>query len=161
MPIDELQEYGLVEMNDDEIERFLSTQKVGVLGLVGDAGTSPYLLPLSFGYDGERALYFTYLFGSESRKQTLSEAVDTASFLVFTVDTKYTWESVLVSGSLTAVPETEWDKLESVLSNTWRPDLIETASVSAEISVYELQIDDQRGVKHQGLPPSLQRKVDQ
>lgn len=35
MSVDELREYGLTEMDDAEIRRFLSNQRVGVLGLPG------------------------------------------------------------------------------------------------------------------------------
>lgn len=36
MSVDELREYGLTETDDAEIRRFLSNQRVGVLGLPGD-----------------------------------------------------------------------------------------------------------------------------
>ncbi|ELY42262.1 pyridoxamine 5'-phosphate oxidase family protein [Natronorubrum tibetense] len=153
MSIDELREYGLEAMNDREIQQFLSSQKVGVLGLP-DAD-EPYLLPLSFGYDGEERLYFTYLLGSSSRKGTMSEETDTASFLVYKVDTMYNWQSVLLTGALTTVPEAEWDELEDTMSEVWRPDLIETASLSADVELYEFRIREQTGVKHQGLPPGF------
>ncbi|MDS0477154.1 pyridoxamine 5'-phosphate oxidase family protein [Natrinema sp. 1APR25-10V2] len=153
MSVDELQEYGLEKMSDTEIRNFLSSQKTGVLGLPEE--DAPYLLPLTFGYDGETRLYFTFLLGSSSRKRALSEAADAASFLVFKVDTMYNWESALLRGSITAVPESEWDSLEEVLSETWRPELFDTATLSGEVSVYEFSIDEQTGIKHQGLPPAL------
>ncbi|MFC4541418.1 pyridoxamine 5'-phosphate oxidase family protein [Halosolutus amylolyticus] len=154
MSVDELREYGLAEMTDDEIRNFLSNRKMGVLGLPGEDG--PYLLPLSFGYDGDRRLYFTYLLGAGSRKEAMSNAADTASFLVFAVDTMYNWQSVLLSGSIAAVPESEWDDLEEIMGDVWRPDLFETASLSGEVAVYEFRIDDRTGIKHQGLPPALE-----
>ncbi|WP_265109959.1 pyridoxamine 5'-phosphate oxidase family protein [Halosolutus halophilus] len=154
MSVDELQDYGLAEMDDGEIRSFLSTQKMGVLGLPEDGG--PYLLPLSFGYDGDSRLYFTYLLGSRSRKETMSEAADDASFLVYKVDTMYNWQSVLLSGTISAVHESGWDDLEEILSDVWRPDLFETATLSGEIKVYEFRIDDWTGIKHQGLPPALE-----
>ncbi|WP_440769621.1 pyridoxamine 5'-phosphate oxidase family protein [Natronorubrum sp. DTA28] len=154
MSIDELQEYGLSEMDDREIRQFLSSQKVGVLGLPN--ASEPYLLPLSFGYDGEERLYFTYLVGSSSRKATMSEKTDTASFLVYTVDTMYNWQSVLLTGSLTDVPETEWDDLEETMRDVWRPNLFETASLSGDVALYEFRIREQTGVKHQGLPPAFE-----
>ena len=153
MSIDELREYGLEAMNDREIQQFLSSQKVGVLGLP-DAD-EPYLLPLSFGYDGEERLFFTYLLGSSSRKGTMSEETDTASFLVYKVDTMYNWQSVLLTGALTTVPEAEWDELEDTMREVWRPELFETASLSGDIELYEFRIHEQTGVKHQGLPPGF------
>jgi len=155
MSTDELQEYGLVEMDDSEIQGFLSSQKVGVLGLPEEDG--PYLFPLSFGYDGGERLYFTYLLGSGSHKAAATEATDTASFLVYKVDTMYNWESVLLSGSIAEVPESEWDSLEELLSNVWRPSVLEAATKSGAIAVYEFRIDQQTGIKHQGLPPALEQ----
>ncbi|MCU4741645.1 pyridoxamine 5'-phosphate oxidase family protein [Natronoglomus mannanivorans] len=153
MSVDELQDYGLVEMNDDEIHTFLSTRKMGVLGLPEEG--PPYLLPMSYGYDGDRRLYFTYLLGSRSRKATSSEAADTASFLVFQVDTMYTWESVRMTGTITAVPETEWDELKEIANGAWRPEIFESATLSGDVTVYEFRIDEWTGIKHQGLPPEF------
>ncbi|ELZ24495.1 flavin-nucleotide-binding protein-like protein [Haloterrigena salina JCM 13891] len=154
MSIDELREYGLVKMDENEIEGFLSSQKTGVLGLPAEDG--PYLLPISYGYDGHDRLYFTYLLGSNSRKQTLSEATDTARFLVYKVDTPYNWQSVLLTGHLAALPETEWDTLDEISRTAWRPAVFESATLSGDVKVYELQIDEQTGIKHEGLPPALE-----
>lgn len=154
MSVDELQEYGLVEMDDDEIRSFLTSQRMGVLGLPTD--DAPYLLPISFGYDGDVRLYFTYLIGSSSRKKTLSDGIGTARFLVFKVDTMYNWQSALLTGTLSEVPESEWDALEETLSDTWRPSIFETATLSGDVAVYEFSIEEQSGIKHQGLPPALE-----
>ena len=86
----------------------------------------------------------------------MSERADAARFLVFKVDTMDNWQSVLLTGTLTEVPESEWDALEEILSDTWRPSLFETAPLSGNISVYELQIEERTGIKHQGLPPALE-----
>jgi len=153
MSVAELQEYGLVEMDDGEIRDFLSSQQMGVLGLPGDE--VPYLIPILYGYDGDERLYFTYLIGSSSRKKTLSDETDTASFLVFTVDTMYNWQSALLTGTLSEVPESDWDALEETLSDAWRPSLIETATLSGDVAVFELSIEERTGIKHQGLPPAL------
>ena len=153
MSVEELQEFGLAEMTDDEIRRFLSTQKVGVLGLPGQ--DTPYLIPLSYGYDGEQRLYFTYLRGSSSRKARLSDTADAASFLVYTIDTMYSWESVLLTGTLSTVPESRWDEIEDTLADAWRPDLFRRASLEATVTVYAYHIDERTGIKHQGLPPGF------
>ncbi|MFU8868345.1 pyridoxamine 5'-phosphate oxidase family protein [Natronococcus sp.] len=155
MSVDELREYGLVEMNDSEVRNFLSTQKTGVLGLPDEG--APYLIPLSFGYDGDSRLYFTYLLGSSSRKEALTERAEGASFLAFSVDTAYNWESVLLSGRISAVSESSWDELEEVLADVWRPSLLESASHSGEVAVYEFRIEEQTGIKHQGLPPAFEQ----
>lgn len=72
MTVEDLREVGVARMDDAEMRTLLSRQGVGVLGLVSVDG--PYLLPLSFGFEGESALYFTYLTGTLSRKRSLSES---------------------------------------------------------------------------------------
>lgn len=153
MSLETLQEYGLEEMTEREIKHFLTHQRAGVLGLSTESG--PYLLPLSFGFDGDGALYFTYLVGSESQKATLSERNAAATFLVYDVESSFTWRSVLVRGELSPVPEDEWDNIEEILDEAWRPDVLETAQEAADVAVYEFGVTDWSGIKHTGLPPGM------
>ena len=160
MSIDELGDYGLVRMDDTEIDStvidsFLTSRGVGVLGPPTDDG--PYLLPMPFGYGGDSRLYFTYLVSSGSRKASLSDRVDAASFLVYKADTRFNWESVLLTGTLEEVPESEWETVRDVTDDVWRPDLFATANLSAGVVVYEFLIDERSGVKHIGLPPGMER----
>ena len=104
MTVDELESHGLVRMDDAEIRGFLSTQGTGVLGLPGEE--VPYMIPMSYGFDGE-ALYFSYVLGSESRKAALTGEGTPARFLVYRADTTFNWESVLASGVVEAVPGAE------------------------------------------------------
>ena len=81
MSVDAVAESDIDHLSDEEIREFLRDEGVGVLGL--PAEEAPYLLPMSFGYDGESTLYFVFLlFGSESRKELLSERAGRARFLV-------------------------------------------------------------------------------
>lgn len=142
-------------MDDAEIRSFLASQGTGVLGF--PTADAPYLLPMSYGFDGESRLYFTYLVGSESRKATLSERTDVASVLVYKADTKFNWQSVLLSGTLEQVPESEWGTVGDATDDAWRPDLFETANLSGGVTVYEFRIQGRTGVKHIGLPLGLER----
>jgi len=129
------------------------------LGLQGDAG--PYLLPLSFGYDGESHLYFTYVLGSSSRKETLTEQTDTARFLVYSAESMFNWESVILTGTIEEIPLDDLDDHEGAMDNAWRPDLLTSADTSRGVKVYQFRIDEQVGIKHTGLPPGFQRKTDE
>jgi nitroimidazol reductase NimA-like FMN-containing flavoprotein (pyridoxamine 5'-phosphate oxidase superfamily) len=149
MAIAQLREYGLEQMDDESIREFVAAQSVGVLGLPMDQ--APYLLPMSFAFDGDSRLYFTYLLGPSSRKQALSDRADYARVLVYSVETMFNWRSVLLTGSLTEVPESEWSDLEDVLTTAWRPELFETARLSGDVSVYEFTIESQSGIRHTGL----------
>jgi nitroimidazol reductase NimA-like FMN-containing flavoprotein (pyridoxamine 5'-phosphate oxidase superfamily) len=153
MTVDELGAYGLEQLTEGEIDAFLANQRMGVLGLPTENG--PYMLPLSFGFDGESRLYFTYVVGDESRKARLSERAETASFLVYSAESAYNWESVSLTGRLEEVPESEWDTLQDVLADAWRPGLIEDAAASADILVYRFEAEERTGVKHTGLPPGF------
>lgn len=154
MSIAQLREYGLEQMDDDAIRDFISAQSTGVLGLPMDG--APYLLPMSFAFDGGSSLYFTYLLGSSSRKDTLTERADRARFLVYSVETMFNWESALLTGGLTEVPENEWSELEDILTTAWRPELFQTASTSGGVKVYEFAIQSQSGIRHTGLAPGFQ-----
>lgn len=156
MAVEELQEFGLERMDDQEIEGFLLSQKTGVLAL--PTQDAPYLLPISYGYDGESTIYFTYFVSSGSRKTELSEQTETASFLVYSVESMFMWESVVLTGTLDEVPEDEWESLDDILEDVWHPDIFNTAQLSGEITIYAFRIDEQSGIKHTGLPPGLDQR---
>jgi nitroimidazol reductase NimA-like FMN-containing flavoprotein (pyridoxamine 5'-phosphate oxidase superfamily) len=154
MTVSALEAAGLTRMDDGEIRSFLSNRRVGVLGLPTDDG--PYMIPLSFGYDEERTLYFTFVGGPSSRKQTLAEQADTACVLAYAVESLFHWESVRLTGTIDAVPESEWGNLAAVLDSAWRPELFEAAVEAGDIAVYRFHVDEQEGVRHAGLPPGFE-----
>lgn len=156
MSLDELQEYGMQWMTDEEIHGFLSSQHVGVLGLEAERG--PYMLPLSFAFDGESSLYFTYVLGSESRKETLTAETEHPRFLVYKAESMFNWESVLLTGTIEEVPREELDDHEAAADHAWRPDLFKSADTSRGVKVYQFRIDEQVGIKHTGLPPGFRRQ---
>lgn len=153
MTLDELEGHGVERMDDAEIRSFLSNQGVGVLGLPADG--IPYMIPISYGYDGEDDLYFTYVVGEGSRKTLVSEATDVASFLVFDPTSKTLWTSVALEGTLARVPDDEIDSLAASLESNWRPEALERASESADTRVYRFQIRDWTGIRHSGIPPKM------
>ena len=153
MSLEELESYGLERMTAAEIADFLQTQNAGVLGLV--AGGEPYMFPISFGFDGERRLYFTYLVGSNSRKNELTRERETAGFLVYEVVSAFTWQSVLLRGGIDHLPEGEWDDVSALLDDAWNPEILDRAKTEVDVAVCEFTIREQTGVKHTGLPPGL------
>jgi hypothetical protein len=152
MSVDELAEYGMERMDDDDIDAFLSTQRTGVLGLPTE--TNPYLLPLTFGYDdGESRLLFTFVLGATSRKRDLTERAEQATFLVYSVDSMFVWESVMLSGSISELPESDWKTAMDALSDAWRPEIFEEADLSGGVAIYQFVIEDRSGIKYASLPP--------
>lgn len=158
MSVDELHEYGLERMSDEEIRGFLASQGLGILALPTDG--APYLLPLSYDYDRDTRLYFTYLVGSDSRKTRLSEGAEEVSFLVFSADTMFSWESVLLTGELRKPKDDEPTEPPEGASRAWRPDLFQRADLSAGVEVYIFEIEEQSGIKHTGLPPGFKHSAD-
>jgi nitroimidazol reductase NimA-like FMN-containing flavoprotein (pyridoxamine 5'-phosphate oxidase superfamily) len=150
MTTEELKRYGLENMRREEIDAFLETQSLGVLGLPGEH--APYLVPLSFAFDGEDVLYFTYLLGDESKKERLTETRESARFLVYSADTMFNWESVLLEGAFEVVPPSEWGDLTEELEDVWRPEIFKSADTSRNVKIYAFEIIDSSGIKHTGLP---------
>ena len=153
MTIDELSDYGMDRMADDEIRGFLSSQSIGVLGLPTE--NVPAMRPLFFWYDGESQIYFLYVIGPESQKEDLSDRADAARFLIYNVDTPFMWTSVLLTGPISDVPESEREQVQDAMEMQWRPDLFERAGTSETTKLYQLQIEDQVGIAHRGLPPAF------
>ena len=154
MTVDTLTEFGLAEMDEAEIDRFLYNQSVGVLGLPAEG--APYLLPLTFGYDGEEGrLYFTFFVGDASRKVALSRRADRAGFLVYKADSAFVWESVLLTGTIDELPPDAWTAHEDVLSNAWRLDVFERAATAGDLRTFEFDVLDRRGLRYAELPPGF------
>lgn len=155
MSVEELGEMGLSKMADDEIDEFLASQRSGVLALPGEE--APYVVPMSFGYDdeGDGAVYFAYALGADSTKERLSDRAAVARFLVYTADSPFHWESVLVSGPLERLPQEAWDG--APLDDAWRPALLRDADLSRGAAVYRLDVAERTGLRHAGLPPGFER----
>lgn len=147
MSIAALTESGMSSMDDEEIRAFLSQQGVGILGLVGDG--VPYQVPLSFGFDGDSAMYFVYLlFGTESRKERLTEETSQGHFLVFDATSMHEWQSVSATGTLTEIDDEEWDALIDAMENAWHSDLFASAEPMRGVSGYRFDVDEWSGIKY-------------
>lgn len=155
MTIEELRGYGMERMDDDEIQQVLSTKSIGVLGL--PTAGAPSMRPMSFSFDGESNIYFVYVLGSSSRKETVTDQADVARFLVYSVETMFNWRSVLLTGTISEVPESERERIEDAMEVAWRPELFDRATTSENTSLYQFQINDQAGIKHLGLPPGFEK----
>lgn len=147
MSTDELLESSADSMTDEQVQEFLTEQGVGVLALPGSE--IPYVVPMSFGYDGDSVLYFVFLlFGPDSRKETLSERGRAARFLVYRARSMYDWQSVSLAGQISAVAEDEWEELQSAMQNAWHPNLFSSASPMRGVKGYQFQIDEWTAIRH-------------
>ncbi|MFB6081164.1 MAG: pyridoxamine 5'-phosphate oxidase family protein [Haloferacaceae archaeon] len=143
--IDDVAESDVEHLSDARIREFLTDRGVGVLGL--PAEEAPYLLPMSFGYDGEGALYFVFLlFGVESRKETLSERAGRARFLVYAAESIHEWQSVSLLGRVEAVDDDGWGALRDAMENAWHPSLFSAAVPMRGIRGYRFRIEEWTGI---------------
>lgn len=147
MTIAELNDSGAEKMDEREIDRFLREEGVGVLVL--PTQELPYVLPLSFGYDGDGVLYFTYLLsGEESKKKEASDDAERARFLAYSAVSMYEWRSVLLTGTIREVHDEEWDDLRTAMKNAWHPDLFSRATPMRGVKGYQFGITDHTGIKN-------------
>ncbi|WP_340100808.1 pyridoxamine 5'-phosphate oxidase family protein [Salinibaculum salinum] len=156
MTIERLMTAGVETMDDEEIHQFLTNQGFGVLGLNAEA--VPYLLPMSFGYDGEDHLYFTYVVDEDSQKERLTADADRAAFLVYNAPATFQWQSVALTGTIETLPPERWDEFEAVKSNAWRPDVFLEAEGDATVRVYQFHVEEREGYKHTGLPEGFEQQ---
>ena len=157
MTVDELTAYGMQRMDDEEIEEYLAFHSLGVLALPTDG--APYLLPMSYGYDGGSKLYFSFLVGERSRKAELSEAADSASFLVYNAETMFHWQSVVLVGSIRALSDEQSNEITESRLPKWRPEIMQTASDAESMRLFEFQIEERSGIKHMIRPPSFWQRT--
>ena len=136
-------------MTDEELRTFLTEQGVGILGLVDES--VPYLVPMSFGFNGEETLYFVFLlFGSESRKEQLCDQHRRGRFLVYSADSFHDWQSVSLEGTIETVADEEWDALQDAMENAWHPDIFSAASPMRGIEGYQFRIDEWTAIQSGG-----------
>lgn len=91
-----------------------------------------------------------------SRKRDLSERAETARFLVYSADSPFFWESMMLTGRLSRVRPAEGDEHAAAMDNAWHPDLFERAEGTGDLRVYTFDVVDKRGLKYTGLPDGFE-----
>lgn len=154
MTVEDLTEYGVEQLDAAAVHEFLATQRVGVLGLPTE--DLPYMIPLSYGYDGEEYIYFTYIVGDSSQKTILTEEKTRASFLVYDAPSETNWTSVALEGTLSSVPAEDLDTVADAVDDAWSPIALEAAKAEEDTRVYRFWIQHERGISHGDMPPDPQ-----
>jgi nitroimidazol reductase NimA-like FMN-containing flavoprotein (pyridoxamine 5'-phosphate oxidase superfamily) len=96
-----------VVLDRAEIDELLGRGGVGVLALADD--NDPYAVPISYGYEAEAGdVYLRLGFGTDSEKREYVEQSNRA-VLVVTVEGDRGWQSVVVRGPLSEIPEASID----------------------------------------------------
>mgnify|MGYP000447452168 CR=1 FL=1 len=150
MSIDAIAESTAASMSEGQMRELLEAEGVGTLGLPTD--DLPYLLPISFGFDGDATLYFVFLlFGSESRKETLVTETERAQFMVYRAESMHDWQSVSLTGRIAAVEDGEWDELRSAMENAWHPNVFSSAHPMRGVRGYRFEIDEWTGLQQRDV----------
>lgn len=157
MTVENLSDAGLRHMNTEEIGTFLTSQRVGVLGLPG--GEAPILRPMSYEYDGDDSIYLCYVVGEESLKGRWSDDTVRAVFLVYSAESPFNWRSVVIQGPIEPVPEERAGAILETLTSAWRPEVFDRPDAGIDTRLYELQIAERAGIKQLGLPPGFEEPV--
>jgi nitroimidazol reductase NimA-like FMN-containing flavoprotein (pyridoxamine 5'-phosphate oxidase superfamily) len=133
-------------MPSSEISELLREKGMGTLSMARDS--TPYAIPMSFGYDHD-ALYFLFVGHSESGvKLGYAEDTEKACFLVSEVSSDVSWRSAVVRGPLERISADQWDAArEALADNAYRPDLLTEFNTEEDPRVWCLDINSKSGRK--------------
>jgi nitroimidazol reductase NimA-like FMN-containing flavoprotein (pyridoxamine 5'-phosphate oxidase superfamily) len=138
-------------MTGEEIDSFLRSQGHGVLSLANE--NDAYSVPISFGYDGEQVFLTLIQFGETSEKIDFVESTNRASMTVYDIETRFDWRSVNVVGTLSEVPESEFEYVEEIMDeNSWHPSLFPPTDAMTDVRWLALDIEEttgRQGEEHQ------------
>ncbi|MEF8784653.1 MAG: pyridoxamine 5'-phosphate oxidase family protein [Haloarculaceae archaeon] len=137
-------------LSGDEIDALLTRCGVGVLSLYD--GTYPYSIPMSFGYDGSEPIFSIQLGTSDqSRKRDCLDRSTKVCFTVYDEPEPETWESVVITGELEALPEEAAKAAFAALAtNAEFPSDVRVWGVplaDVDLTLYGLDVDERTGRK--------------
>lgn len=135
-------------MVSEEAETVLAAHGHGVLALARD--DEAYGVPVSYGYDdAEDRVVFQFFYDRESKKRAFVEAGGTVTLTVTDWASPSDWRSVIVTGELQHVPDSEVsDRLAAVFfeqAEHAAPEARRSARASLTREWYQLSTDDVTG----------------
>lgn len=146
MSTDQAEQVSGIEMSDPEIEEFLSERGHGILSLT--RGGETYGMPMSFGYDGDRLFMQFIEFGEDSRKVEFLDGTERACLTVYDVETRFEWRSVIVTGTLSDVPDEEKGHAEDTLEdNGWFPHIFPPTEPMSGVRRLAMTVEEATGRK--------------
>lgn len=131
-------------MSPRDITEFLNEQATGVLCLSNEGRA--YGIPMSFAYDAddERAI-MDLGFAEESKKREFVETTDEVCLTVYEWLGPHEWSSVVATGSLERLAETEVDDDVEAWYHRVATD-IDVPAADVELEWYALDVDELSGV---------------
>lgn len=146
---------GGIEMSEEAMRSLLESKDNGVLSMGSD--NRGYGLPMSYRYDEENdRVVLGFVNAPGSKKQEFAEQTDEATLTVYEYEDVDSWESVVVTGALRRISESDVpDRFTSLFylqedDNTGDSRLVDIDEFEREW--YELRIDDVAG-RHSGWEP--------
>ena len=135
------------ELRDDQMTRLLTQAGHGTLTLAADS--TPYALPMSFGYDRESSIYFQFGFSEGSRKRAFLDRTTGATLAVTKVLPPTEWESVIAAGDIGRVTSDEEQRRAfGVLhDNAWFPTFIFNDPETFDLELYRLDVKSTTGYR--------------
>jgi len=131
----------LGELNDNQITNLLTSQAVGRMACTD--GKQPYIVPLTFAYDGK------YIYGqtNEGLKLDMLRKNPNVCFEIDVMTDMRNWQSVLVYGKFEELKDVAADKARRTLFKHVYP-LQTSSSVNPYGHEVISKIDDSTRVKH-------------
>lgn len=130
-------------MAADEITDFLNDQATGVLSLANDRRA--YGVPMSFAYDDDEQRAIMDLgFADESKKREFIETSEEVCLTVYDWNSPHDWTSVIASGSLESLDESDVD--DDIEAWYYRVAKDIDVDDDVELEWHELRVDELSGV---------------
>lgn len=131
-------------MDEAAVEEALTEFGHGTLALTW--GSEAYGVPVSFGYDGERVFCYLIQFGDRSRKLEFAAETDRATLTAYRAASPTEWQSVIASGPLVALPESDVEHMERVMDdNAWFPTIFPSAEPMQGLERFALEVEEVTG----------------
>lgn len=134
-------------LDDFEIEEFLASRGLGVLGLARD-GTA-YTIPIAIAYDaGHHRCILRFVMSEESKKRDFAAATETASLTVYQWDSPGAWRSVVLGGTLEVIDSEDVPQAAAVFSDIGEEAALDVFSRPLEeydTAWYAFEIDEITG----------------
>ncbi|RQG97149.1 pyridoxamine 5'-phosphate oxidase family protein [Natrarchaeobius chitinivorans] len=143
-------------MDETEIHEFMKDHGYGVLSLADESVA--HGVPVSFGYHEDEGLFLClHRFDEESTKHEFIERTSKASLTVIDTESRESWGSVVVTGTLsefeTLTPSELTEKYvagKRMQDNAWFPSFDVSEDDDVDSTMFAFSIDDITGLKGTG-----------
>lgn len=145
------------QMSESEIEHVLEEHGHGVLALAKE--DTSYAVPMSFAYSSEDECIYLYAlqFGNTSKKIEFLDRTETATFVVYSVESRNEWRSVIVTGTASEIEEAEFKSISNISNeqyvdellkeSAWFPMFESPMEPITDTSRYMLAIEEKTGLQ--------------